>query len=796
MKPGTKVGRYEIKALIGQGGMGEVYSAFDPELGRTVALKKVRVSGLSPMLERLKREASTLAQLNHPNICQIYDFTNDDGAMFMTMEWIEGTTLTKSEYCTGKPPLKDSLRVIRTIAQALSSAHSKAIVHRDLKPDNIMITKDGVIKVLDFGLAKVTAASPEEITEPGHFTSGTTLTQMGSTVGSLGYMSPEQAYGESVTTASDIFVLGIIMYELLTGQPPFNGKGEALLQAVTENRRFPVASLRNGKKIPRQLVKLIDTMMDPKTENRSTAKEVVEVLEKELRQGRLAFAATAVAVSVMLTLTGYWAYGRGVIHDLVKEKPARTAVLPITNETGDSKLDNLIDIGMTEIFGTALKGSSKLEILNPATVAKTFRASKEGSDRLKLLAKKLEVRLFVVGRVSRDKNIDTFHCSLVDDNGKVRFEKSVTKPVLASFTPQGFIGLSSLGVLEALDPLKSHTVSLGNFQDLPLRVLENYSKGKDLFLRGNYVEAFPYLEKSSYAIPSFSPSIATLSRCASFMFKPEAKALTNWALLAAQKDNDANTESAVYRTMGSLALETDDLALAKEHFTKALTLARTMKNVENEYMALNDLAFISVDENDLPKAKETFILALSLVGTSNNKAALLSGLAAVVGLMGDMKEKERLLREAIMIAEQAGKIQVQAACQSNLAAVLTRSNRFEESESLFLKTLKIHKEIGNPNGEMATLVGLGSLRDKQLRPLEAKGFYEQALMMALMIKDLQFEAVIRVNLGSMDRKLGNFKVALEQLDKAIKILEKRSTPDAMEKALSERKKCLAKSREE
>src|SRR6266446_7055822 len=206
---GEKLGPYEILALIGKGGMGEVYRARDPRLNRDIAIK-VSAAQFS---ERFEREAKAIAALNHPNICQIYDV----GPNYLVMEFIEG------ESPKGPMPLDETLRIARQIADALEAAHEKGIVHRDLKPANIMITPAGTVKVLDFGLAK--AVEPEPTGSPE--TSPTLTmraTQMGMILGTAAYMSPEQARGKTVDKRADIWAFGVVLYELLTGERPFKGE--------------------------------------------------------------------------------------------------------------------------------------------------------------------------------------------------------------------------------------------------------------------------------------------------------------------------------------------------------------------------------------------------------------------------------------------------------------------------------------------------------------------------------------------------------------------------------------------
>ena len=209
LKPGGKLGPYEIVASIGKGGMGEVWRARDPRLGRDVAIK---VSA-AQFTDRFEREAKVIASLNHPNVCTLYDV----GPNYLVMELVEGPTLAE-QIRQGPIALEEALGLARQIAEALEAAHDKGIVHRDLKPANVKIRHDGSVKVLDFGLAK----SVEQV-EVGP-DSPTLLSAMGTIIGTAGYMSPEQARGKPVDKRADIWAFGVVLYEMLTGKWLFQGE--------------------------------------------------------------------------------------------------------------------------------------------------------------------------------------------------------------------------------------------------------------------------------------------------------------------------------------------------------------------------------------------------------------------------------------------------------------------------------------------------------------------------------------------------------------------------------------------
>ena len=210
LSSGDKLGPYEILAKLGEGGMGEVWKARDTRLNRPVAVKRLK----SQFNARFEQEARAIAALNHPHICQIFDIGPD----YLVLEYIEGHPLK------GGGNVDDAVRLAMQIAEALDAAHRKGVVHRDLKPANIMVTSEGSVKLLDFGLAKQTAGSDDTSTVEG--------TAMGTVMGTAAYMAPEQAEGKPLDVRSDIFSFGSVLYELLSGRRAFNGENAVSTMAA------------------------------------------------------------------------------------------------------------------------------------------------------------------------------------------------------------------------------------------------------------------------------------------------------------------------------------------------------------------------------------------------------------------------------------------------------------------------------------------------------------------------------------------------------------------------------------
>src|SRR5262250_2958270 len=221
MTPGTKLGTYEIQTLIGRGGMGEVYRATDPKLKREITLKVLpEVFARDPgRMNRFQREAEVLASLNHPNIAHIYGVEQ----CALAMELVEGETLA------GSLPIETALNYAKQIAEALEYAHERGVIHRDLKPANVKITPDGVVKLLDFGLAKAFSETPEAASLDSENSPTVTLgaTVAGTVMGTAAYMSPEQAKGKRVDKRADIWSWGVVLYELLMGERLFHGEDAA-----------------------------------------------------------------------------------------------------------------------------------------------------------------------------------------------------------------------------------------------------------------------------------------------------------------------------------------------------------------------------------------------------------------------------------------------------------------------------------------------------------------------------------------------------------------------------------------
>jgi len=277
LTPGTRLGPYEILAPLGAGGMGEVYRATDTKLGRDIALKVLpaEMAHDPERLARFRREAKALAQLDHPNIVTIHSVEECDGVHFLTMQLVEGQPLDRLIPASGLP-IEQIVEIASALGDALAAAHEKGIVHRDLKPANVMVSNEGRVKVLDFGLAKdVRAANPGDAT-----LTSASQTQVGVVMGTPAYMSPEQTSGRPLDHRTDIFSLGIVLHEMATGRRPFEGSSSAeLVSAILRDTPPSVTDLRPD--LPSDLARIIRRCLEKDPRHRvQTARATMGVLCK------------------------------------------------------------------------------------------------------------------------------------------------------------------------------------------------------------------------------------------------------------------------------------------------------------------------------------------------------------------------------------------------------------------------------------------------------------------------------------------------------------------------------------
>jgi eukaryotic-like serine/threonine-protein kinase len=756
--------RYEILQMLGEGGMGTVYKARDREVDRLVALKVIRpeLAQNADALHRFKQELVLARQITHRNVIRIFDLGDADGLKFITMEFIDGRDLKSLIREKGKFTPKEAVQIVVQVCKALEASHAEGVIHRDLKPQNIMVDEQGKVSVMDFGIARSMEV-------------GGGMTQTGALVGTPEYMSPEQAKGQHLDSRSDLFSLGIIFYELLTGHSAYKADTamETLWKRTHEAARPPI-ELEPG--IPRAVSDMVVKCLEIDRDRRyqsvaefakdleawqaGTSISAATPMQRRLRKAAPFGKWLAIgAAAVLLVALGI------VFHDKLTNKPppvtsaapVTLAILPFRNASGDPSLDWL--------------GSSLADMLS-TDVGQSAHLHPVSSDRLRQVLHDLQITpdatsdAATLRQITSLINADTVVSGQYAKFGdQIRIDASLRnlkQDRTVGFKAQAPGEKDLLAAVDdlaqkirenlALSPQLVNELKAQSFKpsSKSLDAIRLYSEGVDLVGKGNNLEALKRFQASTQADPEFALAYAKLGQ--------------TYANLG--QDNDAEQAS-------RKAVELAESLPVREKYEIDAGHARIMKDYPKAIQAYENLAKASPDDTDVQ-----FTLGSLYQDTGEFQkarehyaAVLRSDPQSVEGLwaMGVLEIKSgnpqgsfEYLNNALTLSIKNGNDEKKALIFQNMGIAYRLMNKPQDALRNYQDSLAIQRRIGHKRGEAASLNEMGQVYSLLGKPQLALASLNEAMQ-------VRKEIGAKKEVGDTLIDLGNFYSGLDQNDKALQM---------------------------
>ena len=600
ISPRTQLGRYEVRRFIGSGGMGEVYLAWDTQLDRNVALKILPAKlGSNPYrMQRFVREAKAASALSHPNIAHVYEIGKSGDISFIAFEYVEGENL-ETRIRRGPLDFYEIVSVGIQIADALDEAHAKGITHRDIKPSNLIISTRGQAKILDFGLARIISQASEATSLDYVVTE--IITNPGSVIGTVQYMSPEQALGRDLDQRTDIFSIGVVFYEMATGRLPFVGaNNHEIVDRILHSE--PERITDSNRHIPPELERVITKCLEKDPDRRY---QRARDLELELKNVRDAATKSSFKPTQRKQTSAH--------------KISSLAVLPLVTTESAEHMDYLAD-GITETIINSLSGLSGLRVVARATAFR-YKGSEVEPTQMK---ERLGVGAILTGRIRQVASRFVVTTELVDtDDGAQLWGAHYPSTLSDIFEVQEQIAK------EVVDNLKVE-LSGDDRRRLQKRQSEN-AVAYELYLKGRYfwnkrttdnvTKAIDYIRQAIDADPSYALAYAGLADCynllGSYGAMPPTKAVPR-AKAAAKKALEIDPDLAeAHASLGYAALTYDwDWSTAEQEFKRAIQLNPNYGTSYQWYSSL--FRALGQFDNAIAQAEKTVeIDPLSLIANTN-----------------------------------------------------------------------------------------------------------------------------------------------------------------------------------
>ncbi len=824
--PGTRLGgRYEILQTIGEGGMGAVYKAEDRELSRTVALKVIRpeLASNPDILQRFKQELRLSHQVTHKNVIRIYDLGEGDGVKFITMEYIEGKDLRSLIREKKRFTPEEAVSVIRQVCQALDAAHSVGVIHRDLKPQNIMQDGSGRILVMDFGLARTLQ--------------GDGMTQTGALVGTMEYMSPEQALGQELDQRSDIFALGLILYEMLTGKMPFVAESAlASLIKRTQERAIPVSDI-DGQ-IPGALSgivsKCLERDLNQRYESASAILADLDTWQDKRAAGTIKLDAsvkpwgqtlpwpliTGIVTVLVLAITGFLLRGKllGPSTKTPTAPAVSLAILPFRNASGDPNLD-WIGPSLADMLSTDVGQSARLRTVSPNSLHQIFTDLRISSAtvldpativRVADFSKADRVLWGQYAKFGDQIRIDATLQDIKNDRtGPLKIDVPSEKEIPGAIDRLAESIRQKLALPE--DALKELKASSFQPTSQLVAALRDYNQGIGLQRDGRNLDAQKQFEAATMEDPTFALAFSRLAQVDSSLGYdseaeqsarkavelsqdlPEAEkylisairfqatknypeAINAYETLAKASPDNSDVQSA----LASLYQDSGDLVKARAYYQKLLS------SDPKDVAATLDLGRIEIKSGNSQGSFDPLNRAYSLavqVDNQEQKATSLHLMAVAYRNLSRPQEVLRNEQEALTIWRHVGQKRGLAYSLNEMATAQASLGNTKDAVSNFQEALQIRRDIGDKRGLGDTLISMGNFSNGRGDHDQALKMYKEALQLERDIGNESMQAICLNNIGAVYSEKSQYDDALTYFQQVLQLREKSKVPQDIVEAV-------------